>query len=125
MESSLLVVILDLHSVKLVHFSVRYDFGERCKRLNGFRCFGVVLLCMHHPCGGHCVESENSSSFCESLHVVDCCFGFCNYKSLIRCPFIAIKRYDLIVNSTELDKKAITFKLGFGLKCMQFEPSEF
>ena len=39
--------------------------------LNEFRCFGVVLLCMHHPCGGHCVESENSSSFCESLHVVN------------------------------------------------------
>ena len=39
--------------------------------LNEFRCFGVVLLCMHHPCGGHCVESEYSSSFCESLHVVN------------------------------------------------------
>ena len=41
------------------------------ERLNEFRCSGVVLVGVHPHCGGHCVESENSSSFCESLHVVN------------------------------------------------------
>ena len=40
------------------------------ERLNEFRRSGVVLVGVHPHCGGHCVESENSSSFCESLHVV-------------------------------------------------------